>query len=237
MKKYLAEMIGTFVLVLMGCGSAIFAGIGLGTTGYGVTTLGVAMAFGLSVVAMAYTIGNISGCHINPAITLGVWSSGRMSGKEAGAYMLFQCIGAIIASAVLYILVHSGNEAGIEAVFNSTTTTGSNSYLPGNIVPAFLAELIFTFIFVLVVLGSTDEKKGAGNFAGLAIGLTLVLVHIACIPITGTSVNPARSIGPAIFAAIEGNCVPLSQLWLFIVAPFIGAMLSAYVWKGLRSNG
>lgn len=236
MKKYLAEMIGTFVLVLMGCGSAIFAGIGLGTTGYGVTTLGVAMAFGLSVVAMAYTIGNISGCHINPAITLGVWSSGCMSGKEAGAYMLFQCIGAIIASAVLYILVHSGNEAGIEAVFNSTTTTGSNSYLPGNIVPAFLAELIFTFIFVLVVLGSTDEKKGAGNFAGLAIGLTLVLVHIACIPITGTSVNPARSIGPAIFAAIEGNCVPLSQLWLFIVAPFIGAMLSAYVWKGLRSN-
>lgn len=236
MKKYLAEMIGTFVLVLMGCGSAIFAGIGLGTTGYGVTTLGVAMAFGLSVVAMAYTIGNISGCHINPAITLGVWSSGRMSGKEAGGYMLFQCIGAIIASAILYILVHSGNEAGIEAVFNSTTTTGSNSYLPGNIVPAFLAELIFTFIFVLVVLGSTDEKKGAGNFAGLAIGLTLVLVHIACIPITGTSVNPARSIGPAIFAAIEGNCVPLSQLWLFIVAPFIGAMLSAFVWKGLRSN-
>ena len=236
MKKYLAEMIGTFVLVLMGCGSAIFAGIGLGTTGYGVTTLGVAMAFGLSVVAMAYTIGNISGCHINPAITLGVWSSGRMSGKEAGGYMLFQCIGAIIASAVLYILVHSGNEAGIEAVFNSTTTTGSNSYLPGNIVPAFLAELVFTFIFVLVVLGSTDEKKGAGNFAGLAIGLTLVLVHIACIPITGTSVNPARSIGPAIFAAIEGNCVPLSQLWLFIVAPFIGAMLSAFVWKGLRSN-
>lgn len=236
MKKYLAEMIGTFVLVLMGCGSAIFAGIGLGTTGYGVTTLGVAMAFGLSVVAMAYTIGNISGCHINPAITLGVWSSGRMSGREAGGYMLFQCIGAIIASAVLYILVHTGNEAGIEAVFNSTTTTGSNSFLPGNIVPAFIAELIFTFIFVLVVLGSTDEKKGAGNFAGLAIGLTLVLVHIACIPITGTSVNPARSIGPAIFAAIEGNCVPLSQLWLFIVAPFIGAMLSAFVWKGLRSD-
>lgn len=236
MKKYLAEMIGTFVLVLMGCGSAIFAGIGLGTTGYGVTTLGVAMAFGLSVVAMAYTIGNISGCHINPAITLGVWSSGRMSGKEAGGYMLFQCIGAIIASAVLYILVHTGNEAGIEAVFNSTTTTGSNSFLPGNIVPAFIAELIFTFIFVLVVLGSTDEKKGSGNLAGLAIGLTLVLVHIACIPITGTSVNPARSIGPAIFAAIEGNCVPLSQLWLFIVAPFIGAMLSAFVWKGLRSD-
>lgn len=236
MKKYLAEMIGTFVLVLMGCGSAIFAGIGLGTTGYGVTTLGVAMAFGLSVVAMAYTIGNISGCHINPAITLGVWSSGRMSGKDAGMYMLFQCIGAIIASFVLWILVHTGNEAGINAVFNSTTTTGANTFMDGNIVPAFLAELIFTFIFVLVVLGSTDEKKGAGNFAGLAIGLTLVLVHIACIPITGTSVNPARSVGPAIFAAIEGNSLPISQLWLFIVAPFIGALLSSCVWKAIRTN-
>lgn len=151
-------------------------------------------------------------------------------------YMLFQCIGAIIASFVLWILVHTGNEAGINAVFNSTTTTGANTFMDGNIVPAFLAELIFTFIFVLVVLGSTDEKKGAGNFAGLAIGLTLVLVHIACIPITGTSVNPARSVGPAIFAAIEGNCLPISQLWLFIVAPFIGALLSSCVWKAIRTN-
>lgn len=236
MKKYLAEMIGTFVLVLMGCGSAIFAGIGVGTTGYGISTLGVAFAFGLSVIAMAYTIGNISGCHINPAITLGVWANGRMSGKEAAGYMLFQVIGAIIASAVLYILVHTGNEAGIEAVFNNTTTTGANSFMEGNLAPAFLAELIFTFIFVLVVLGTTDEKKGAGNFAGLAIGLTLVLVHIACIPITGTSVNPARSIGPAIFAAIEGNCQPIAQLWLFIVAPFIGAILSSITWNMLKSD-
>ncbi len=229
-------MIGTFVLVLMGCGSAIFAGIGVGTTGFGVTTLGVAFAFGLSVVAMAYTIGNISGCHINPAITLGVWANGRMSGKDAAGYMLFQVIGAIIASAVLYILVHTGNEAGVEAVFNNTTTTGANSFMEGNIVPAFLAETIFTFIFVLVVLGTTDEKKGAGNFAGLAIGLTLVLVHIACIPITGTSVNPARSIGPAIFAAIEGNCQPISQVWLFIVAPFIGALLSSATWNMLKER-
>lgn len=236
MKKYLAEMIGTFVLVLMGCGSAIFAGIGVGTTGYGITTLGVAFAFGLSVIAMAYTIGNISGCHINPAITLGVWANGRMSGKEAAGYMLFQVIGAIIASAILYILVHTGNEAGIEAVFNNTTTTGANSFMEGNLVPAFLAELIFTFIFVLVVLGTTDEKKGAGNFASLAIGLTLVLVHIACIPITGTSVNPARSIGPAIFAAIEGNCQPIAQVWLFIVAPFIGAILSSITWNILKSE-
>lgn len=236
MKKYLAEMIGTFVLVLMGCGSAIFAGIGVGTTGYGVSTLGVAFAFGLSVVAMAYTIGNISGCHINPAITLGVWANGRMSGKDAAGYMFFQVIGAIIASAVLYTLVHTGNEAGVEAVFNNTTTTGANSYMAGNVVPAFLAELIFTFIFVLVVLGSTDSKKGAGNFAGLAIGLTLVLVHIACIPITGTSVNPARSIGPAIFAAIEGNTQSMSQIWLFIVAPFIGALLSSGVWNLIKGR-
>ena len=231
MKKYLAEMIGTFVLVLMGCGSAIFAGIGIGTTGYGVSTLGVAFAFGLSVVAMAYTIGNISGCHINPAITLGVWSSGRMSGKDAAWYMVFQVIGAIIASAVLYLLVHSGDGKDIQAIYNSTTTTGSNSFFEGNVIPAFIAELVFTFVFVLVVLGSTDSKKGAGNFAGLAIGLTLVLVHIACIPITGTSVNPARSIGPAIFAAIEGNCQPIQRLWLFIVAPFLGALGSAAVWK------
>ncbi len=236
MKKYIAEMIGTFVLVLMGCGSAIFAGIGVGTTGYGISTLGVAFAFGLSVIAMAYTIGNISGCHINPAITLGVWANGRMPGKEAAGYMFFQVIGAIIASAVLYLLVHTGNEAGVEAVFNNTTTTGANSFMEGNLVPAFLAELIFTFIFVLVVLGTTDEKKGAGNFAGLAIGLTLVLVHIACIPITGTSVNPARSIGPAIFAAIEGNCQPIAQAWLFIVAPFIGAILSSITWNILKSE-
>lgn len=236
MKKYFAELIGTMVLVLMGCGSAIFAGIGLGTTGYGVSTLGVAFAFGLSVVAMAYCIGNISGCHINPAITLGVWSSGRMNGKEAAGYMCFQVLGALLGSFILWLLVHTGNAAGETAVFNSTTTTGANSFLEGNLFPAFIAELVFTFIFVLVVLGATDSRKGAGQFAGLAIGLTLVLVHIACIPITGTSVNPARSIGPAIFAAIEGNCVPVAQLWLFIVAPCIGALLSAYVWRALASD-
>lgn len=236
MKKYLAECLGTFVLTLMGCGAAVFAGIGLGTTGFGVSTLGVAFAFGLSVIAMAYTIGNISGCHINPAITFGVWASGRMKGKEAGGYMVAQVIGAIIASAIIYLLVHTGNEAGIRAIFNDTTTNGSNSFLPGNMLPAFIAEFIFTFIFVLVVLGSTDSKKGAGAFAGLAIGLTLVLVHIACIPITGTSVNPARSIGPAIFACIEGNCVPMAQLWLFIVAPMAGALLSAGVWKCLSKD-
>ncbi|MCH5326120.1 MAG: MIP family channel protein [Duncaniella sp.] len=235
MKKYLAEMIGTAVLVLMGCGSAIFAGIGLGTTGYGVSTLGVAMAFGLSVVAMAYTIGGISGCHINPAITLGVWANGRMKGDEAVKYMIFQVIGAFIGSAILYALVHTGNEVGA-TVFNDTTTNGANSFADGNLAPAFIAEFVFTFVFVLTVLGTTDSKQGAGNLAGLAIGLCLVLVHIACIPITGTSVNPARSIAPAVFAAIDGNSVPLSQLWLFIVAPCLGALASSGVWNMISSK-
>ena len=213
------------VLVLMGCGSAVFAGSVAGTVGAGVGTLGVALAFGLSVVAMAYTIGGISGCHINPAITLGVYLSGRMNGKDAGMYMLFQVIGAVIGSAILYLLVSTGAHGG-------PTATGSNSYADGMMVQAFIAEAVFTFIFVLVVLGSTDEKKGAGNLAGLAIGLTLVLIHIVCIPITGTSVNPARSIGPALF---EGG-VALSQLWLFIVAPLVGAALSALVWKGIAGD-
>lgn len=225
MKKYIAEMIGTMVLVLMGCGSAVFAGSIAGTVGAGVGTIGVALAFGLSVVAMAYTIGGISGCHINPAITLGVLLSGRMSARDAGMYMTFQVIGALAGSAVLYFLVSTGAHGG-------PTMTGANSFGEGMMMQAFIAEAVFTFIFVLVVLGSTDEKKGAGNLAGLAIGLTLVLVHIVCIPITGTSVNPARSIGPALFQGGEA----LSQLWLFIVAPFAGAMASAVVWRMLSSD-
>ena len=225
MKKYLAEMVGTMVLVLMGCGSAVFAGSVAGTVGAGVGTLGVALAFGLAVVAMAYTIGGISGCHINPAITLGVYLSGRMSGKDAGMYMIFQVIGAVIGSAVLFALVSSGAHDG-------PTATGSNSFKEGMGLQAFIAEAVFTFIFVLVVLGTTDSRKGAGNFAGLAIGLSLVLIHIVCIPITGTSVNPARSIGPAL---LDGG-VALRQLWLFIVAPFVGAALSAGVWKLLSSE-
>lgn len=225
MKKYIAEMIGTMVLVLMGCGSAVFAGSIAGIVGAGVGTIGVALAFGLSVVAMAYTIGGISGCHINPAITLGVLLSGRMSARDAGMYMIFQVIGALAGSAVLYFLVSTGAHGG-------PTMTGANSFGEGMMMQAFIAEAVFTFIFVLVVLGSTDEKKGAGNLAGLAIGLTLVLVHIVCIPITGTSVNPARSIGPALFQGGEA----LSQLWLFIVAPFAGAMASAVVWRMLSSD-
>ena len=217
MKKYLAEMVGTMVLVLMGCGSAIFNG-GCGSPAQ---VLMVAMAFGLSVVAMAYTIGGISGCHINPAITLGCMLSGRMKSNEGLMYMLFQVIGAFIGSGILYLLT-----SNIDMAY--ATTTGANVCAAGvSTIGGLLAEIVFTCVFVFVVLGTTDAKKGAGNFAGLAIGLSLVLVHIVCIPITGTSVNPARSIAPAVFQGGEA----LSQLWLFIVGPFIGAALSALIWK------
>ncbi len=215
MKKYLAEMVGTMVLVLMGCGSAVFVGC---ATPAG--SLAVACAFGLSVVAMAYCIGGISGCHINPAITFGVWLSKRMSGKDAGMYILFQIIGAIIGAAILYLIAACAGPGTTDAL-------GTNSYQEGATLQAFLAEFFFTFVFVLVVLGTTDSEKGAGNLAGLAIGLSLILVHIVCIPITGTSVNPARSIGPALFVGGKALC----QLWLFIVAPLCGAALSAVVWK------
>ena len=231
MKKYLAEMIGTMVLVLMGCGSAIF-NFGVGSTAQVLT---VAFGFGLAVVAMAYTIGGTSGCHINPAITLGAFLSGRISGKDAGMYMVFQVFGAIIGSTLLYLLVmfiDTGSASYIASGGDFATKTGSNGFQPGvSMIGALLAEIIFTFVFVLVVLGTTDSKKGAGNFAGLAIGLSLVLVHIVCIPLTGTSVNPARSVGPAIYDAVYGSSAALSQLWVFIVGPFAGAAIAALVWK------
>ncbi len=233
MKKYLAEMIGTMVLVLLGCGSAVF-NAGCGTAAQ---VLMVAMAFGLSVVATAYTIGGISGCHINPAITLGVWLSKRMSGKDAAMYMVFQVIGAFIGSAILCAIV-SGIDAGSASYIaqggNFATTTGSNACQAGvSVTAGLIAEIVFTCIFVLVVLGTTDSKHGAGNFAGLAIGLSLVLIHIVCIPITGTSVNPARSIAPAVFAGGEA----LSQLWIFIVGPFVGAALAAGLWSVIGKDG
>ena len=166
---------------------------------------------------MAYAIGGISGCHINPAITFGVWLSKRMSGKDALMYVIFQIIGAFIGAGILYALAP---ESGL----------GANSIQTGiSTTAAVVAEVVFTFVFVLVVLGTTDEKKGAGNLAGLAIGLTLVLVHLVCIHYTGTSVNPARSIGPAVLAGGQA----MTDLWIFIVAPLVGAALSAGVWKAL----
>lgn len=221
MKKYLAEMVGTFVLTLLGCGTAVSLNCGVDTA----SVVGTACAFGLAVVAMAYAIGGISGCHINPAITLGCLITGRISGKDASMYMVFQIIGAIIASFVLSSLVSTSSVAP------AGTTTGANVCNLG-VANGFLVETILTMIFVLVVLGATDAKKGAGNFAGLAIGLSLILIHLVGIHYTGTSVNPARSIGPAI---IEGGKA-LSQLWVFIVAPLLGAALAAGIWKTIGED-
>lgn len=213
MKKYIAEFFGTLVLVLMGCGTAVSLNCGIDTA----SVVGTALAFGLSVVAMAYTIGGVSGCHINPAITLGCWISKRIGGKDAAMYMVSQVLGAIAGSALLWLAT---SNTGLEG-------TGANTCQAGvSVTGGLIAEIIFTFVFVLVVLGTTDEKKGAGNFAGLAIGLSLVLVHLVCIAYTGTSVNPARSIGPAIFA----GGAALDQLWIFIAGPFIGAIIAALVW-------
>lgn len=199
MKKYIAEMMGTMVLVLMGCGTAVSLSCTSADPSLAATVIGTAIAFGLAVVAMAYTIGEISGCHINPAITLGCALSGRINAKDATMYIIFQVIGAILGSAILWLLTSNSGLTG----------TGANSCQEGiSVLGGLLAEIVFTFVFVLVVLGTTDPEKGAGKFAGLAIGLSLILVHLACIRYTGTSVNPARSIGPALF---EGG-VALSQL-------------------------
>jgi aquaporin Z len=217
MKKYLAEMVGTMVLTLLGCGTAVSLNCGSDTA----SVVGTAIAFGLAVVAMAYTIGGISGCHINPAITLGCLISKRISGKDAGMYIVFQVIGAIIGAAILFALTSN------DLALAGGTTTGANSCGDHGVVVGLIAEIVLTCIFVLVVLGSTDEKKGAGNFAGLAIGLSLILIHLVGIHYTGTSVNPARSIGPALF---EGGQA-ISDLWVFIVGPFAGAAIAAGIWK------
>ena len=216
--KFIAEMVGTMVLVLMGCGAAVLNG---GATSVA-AVLTIAFAFGLSVVAMAYTIGPVSGCHINPAITIGVWLNGALSVMEAGVYIVAQVTGGILGSALLWLITGT---MGIEG-------TGANGFEEPYLLAAFVAEAVFTFIFVLTVLGTTDRDNSSPHFAGLAIGLTLVLVHIVCIPVTGTSVNPARSIGPALFAGVEA----ISQLWLFIVAPIVGAVVAVPVWKTIKGN-
>ena len=206
------------MLTFLGCGAAVSLNCGSDTA----SVVGTAIAFGLAVVAMAYTIGGISGCHINPAITLGVCLSGRMSAKDACGYMVFQVIGAVIAAAVLYCLV------SLDPSLALGTKTGANACASANVINGLVAEIVLTYIFVMVVLGATSKTNGAtNNFAGLAIGLSLILIHLVGIHYTGTSVNPARSIGPALF---EGGQA-LQQLWVFIVGPFVGGALAALCWK------
>lgn len=224
--KFWAELFGTLVLVLMGCGSAVIAGAN-GTSGVGL--LGIAFAFGLSVVAMAYAIGHISGCHINPAISIGMVTAGRMKMSEAWVYIAAQIIGAIAGTAILLVIASGKDGYSLATHGLGQDGYGASSPQGYSMLAGFIAETIFTFIFLLVIFGSTSTKNIHGGFAGLAIGLSLVLIHIVGIPVTGVSVNPARSIGPALL--VGGTAI--TQLWLFIVAPILGSILSAVVWRYL----
>ncbi len=218
MKKGIAEFIGTFVLVLFGTGAAVLGG---GIEGIG--TLGIAMAFGLSIVAMAYSMGTISGCHVNPAVSIAMYVNKRLSISELAYYIVGQVLGAVVATGVLKIILSTSDMA--------VTNLGQNSFGALGAGGAFLVEAILTFIFILVIIVVTG-KHGSPEFAGLVIGLTLVLIHLLGIPLTGTSVNPARSFSPAIFAGGEA----LSQLWVFIVAPIVGGILAAITSKLLLDS-
>ena len=227
MKKYIAEFIGTLTLVLLGCGTAMLVGCDAKNgCGYILT----AFAFGLVIVAMAYSIGNISGCHINPAVSLGLLMAGRMDKKDFGGYVAAQCLGALCGSGLLALIFSLGKVKDMTGGFGTNGLGGVN----GSAVSGLLVEIVLTYIFLLAILGVTSPKAKHGSFGGLVIGLTLVLVHILGIGLTGTSVNPARSFGPAIVAAIAGNTVPLACLWVFIVGPFAGAALAAKTYTYLE---
>jgi len=219
-RKYVAEFIGTLVLVFMGCGSAVFLGA---TTDTG--HLAVALAFGLSIVAMAYAIGSISGCHINPAVSLSMLMRGKMSVVEFVGYVISQVLGAIAGAGLLQLILNMSN------LTDYTGGLGTNGLANTGIAGGFIVEVVLTFIFVFVILGVTSESS-KGNVAGIVIGLSLAFVHIVGIPLTGTSVNPARSIGPAIFAGGDA----LTDLWVFIAAPLVGAALAAIVFGVLKGK-
>lgn len=228
-KKYIAEFIGTAVLVIFGCGTAMLVGCSAENgCGYILT----AFAFGLVIVGMAYCVGNISGCHINPAVSLGVLISGGMTVTDFIGYVISQCLGAFAGAGILAAVFELGDVKDLTGGFGSNGLAGVNDSAAAGI----LVEIILTFAFVLTILGVTSKKGGHGSFGGLIIGLTLTLVHILGIGLTGTSVNPARSIGPAIAAAINGNSDPISCVWVFIVGPFVGAALAAVTYKFLESS-
>jgi aquaporin Z len=222
MKRYLAEFFGTFVLVFGGCGAAVLAGDKIGFAG-------VAFAFGLSLLAMVYTIGPISGCHINPAVTVGLLMSGKFEAKHVPGYIIAQIVGAIVAAGVL-LIVAQGRNGGYDPSMSGFAANGFGEHSPENysMLAAFVVEVVLTFFLVFTVLGATDTRAPVG-FAGLAIGLVLTLIHLVGIPVTNTSVNPARSIGPALFV---GGWA-LAQLWLFIVAPLIGAVLASFAYQAI----
>jgi len=226
--KLFAEGLGTFWLVLGGCGTALFGHVGF---------LGVALAFGLTVVAMAYGVGHISGAHLNPAVSFGVFVNGRMSLKDMLLYWVAQCVGAVIAGAVLLVIWNAAG-LGQTGVFAANgygaefAAAAGEGYLSLSMGGAFLVEALLTFVFLMVILGVTDSKHANGKFGGLAIGLTLTLIHLISIPLTNTSVNPARSLSQALFSNAEGWSA-CGQLWLFIVAPLVGAALAGLAYKCL----
>ena len=229
MKKYIAECIGTATLVILGCGTAMLVGCDAVNGGGYILT---ALAFGLTIVAMAYSIGNISGCHINPAVSLGVLLSGGMSAGEFIGYVISQCVGALAGSGILALIFKLGNVTDMTGGFGSNGLGG----VGGSAIAGLVVEIVLTFIFVIAILGVTSKKANHGSFGGLVIGLTLVVVHILGIGLTGTSVNPARSFGPALVALLSGNSEPLAALWVFIVGPLVGAALAAFTYKALETK-
>lgn len=219
--KLLAEMIGTLVLVLFGCGSAVIAGESIGF-------LGISCAFGFSVLIMAYSIGGISGCHINPAVTVGLAAGGKFPFKDVLPYIVAQCVGAVVGAAILFYI--ASGKPGYDIAVNGLGQNGFDEASPMKYAmgAAFVAELVLTAIFIFVILGSTSMFSPAG-FAGIAIGIALLVIHLVGIPVTGTSVNPARSLGPAVFV----GGVALEQLWMFWVAPLLGSLLGAGIWRAV----
>ncbi len=229
MKKFIAEFIGTFTLVFIGCGTAMLVGCdAVNGCGYILT----AFAFGLAIIALAYGVGNISGGHVNPAVSLGVLISGGMTVSDFCGYVVAQCLGALAGSGLLAGIFAMG---GIEDKTGGYGTNGLAG-VGGSAGAGMLVEIVLTFLFVILILGVTSKNQNHGSFGGLIIGLTLVGIHIIGIGLTGTSVNPARSLGPAIVAAIDGNSEPIGVVWVFIIAPLIGGALAAFVYKFLESN-
>lgn len=225
MNKYLAEAFGTFWLVLGGCGSTVLAA---GFPDVGIGLLGVALAFGLTVLTMAFAIGHISGCHLNPAVTVGLWAGGRFDTKDVAPYIIAQVIGGLIAGGILYVI--ATGQAGFDVVGSGFAANGYGEHSPGqySMLAALVSEIVMTMMFLIVIMGATDKRAPQG-FAPIAIGLCLTLIHLISIPVTNTSVNPARSTAVAMYV---GDWA-VSQLWLFWVAPIVGGVLGAVIYKNL----
>jgi aquaporin Z len=227
-RRMAAELLGTFWLVFAGCGSAVLAA---GAPGVGIGWLGVALAFGVSLLTMAYAIGHISGCHVNPAVSVGLWTGGRFPASEILPYWIAQLVGAILASSVLVVIATGAT--GFDVVASGFAANGYGDHSPGgySLVAALVAEVVLTFVFLMIILGATDARAPAG-FAPIAIGLGLTVIHLVGIPVTNLSVNPARSTGPALY--VGGWAI--AQLWLFWLAPIVGAALAGIAWRGLAGR-